>query len=174
VATELNGSTLVLANYQYQTDAGALANRAFPVGSSKRVVRSNGSLADQAQKLCPISVTLAASANSVIDLTALTDVFGAAVNLARVDEILLSLTSTTDALTVTFQADTTNGWTALLNSTGQLSLRSRTTNNDGMFLISSPGTTGYAVSGSSKRIKLTNTSGSTAVTINGHIIGRTV
>jgi hypothetical protein len=70
----------------------------------------NGTGANQVDLMYSAAVTLA-STTSVLDLTSLTDLAGAAVNMARVRELIIQSTDTTLTKLLKFYAASSNGWT---------------------------------------------------------------
>jgi len=93
---------------------------------------------------------------SVLDLSALTDVFGEAVAFTRVRSILVINKSTTDGhdLLLGYSSTTANAWTALLSNPGQIRVGASTAGNSGVFYAASPNTTGWAVSSTSRLLNL--------------------
>jgi hypothetical protein len=113
---------------------------------------ASGTAADKVDLKHTKTYTLAAAATT-IDLTALADVYGGTVNFARVRSITIRIKTTTDGQTLVLSGGASNPWTALINSAGTLTLQAGTANNDAVFVISAPNTTGWVTSGTSKTLK---------------------
>lgn len=114
---------------------------------------NNGSAADQVEQSYIATLSLAATPTT-LDLTALVDPLGKTTNFAAVREVKLRNKSTTDGQNVTVKPGASNGWTGVLNSTGQLTLYPSTATNSGMLVLTAPNTTGAVVSGTSKTLAL--------------------
>lgn len=118
-------------------------------------VSTSGTAADQVDLKYSATLTFTASTAQTLDLTSLTDVYGGAVNFARVKSITISMKSTTDGATLTLGAAGSNPWAAILGTTGTLVMQAATANNPSMLVLTAPNTTGWVTSGTSKAFKLT-------------------
>jgi hypothetical protein len=130
---------------------------------------ANGALAGQADRIWADTGTLAASANTDLDLAgALTDVFGATVTFARVKAIVVAAR---DANTnnVVVGAAASNPWIGLLGATHTLTVR------PGAFIAMACGSadlTAYAVvAGTGDLLRLANSGAGTSVTYDIAILG---
>jgi hypothetical protein len=117
--------------------------------------RASGTLADQCDGLIYLTPTFAASTPQTFDLTAQNDPLGNAVTVARVRLFLVKWLSTTDNVPLLVGNAASNPWTALCSSsTATLAVPPSSSLNAGGLLVLAPQTTGLAVSGGSKSIKL--------------------
>lgn len=102
----------------------------------------------------------AAASPATLDLTALTDPYGGAVNLAKVNYVLILNDSTADANFLLLDGTVSNAWKAPFNAitTAKLvippGLTISGTNYPGMAMLTGLNTSGLAVSGTSKVISL--------------------
>lgn len=115
----------------------------------------SGTAANQSDLHYYAVLTLAATP-TVLDLTALTDPFGASVNFARVKEVLIVNNSTTDGhnLLVGYATTTTHAFTSIVSNPGQITVGPSTLANNGFLLWVAPNTTGAAVSSTNKLLQL--------------------
>ena len=123
--------------------------------SLKVTFQTSGTAADTVDLKYSATLTFTASTAQTLDLTALTDIYGGTVNLARVRSLTIYMKSTTDGATLTVGAAGTNPWAAILGTTGTLVMQSSTSTNASMLVLTAPNTTGWVTSGSSKNLKLT-------------------
>jgi hypothetical protein len=114
-----------------------------------------GTGADQADTKYLQKLILAATP-TVLDLTALTDCYGASISFARIKSILVVNTSTTSGQVVTlgYSTTTTNAWTSFLSNPGQIIVEPSTTTNQGTLLVLAPGATGWPVSSTNRLFNL--------------------
>lgn len=122
--------------------------------SLKCTLSTSGTAADQVDLKYSTTLTFSASTAQTLDLTSLTDVYGGAINFARVRTITIKMKSTTDGATLTIGNAASNAWAAILGATGTLIMQASTSTNDSMLVLTAPNTTGWATSGSSKSLKL--------------------
>lgn len=101
------------------------------------------------------TLTLAATP-TVLDLSALTDVFGEALAFARVRSILVVNRDVNDGhnLSVGSSSTVTNSWTALISNPGTVTIGASTGGNTGVFFAASPNTTGWAVTSTNRLLNL--------------------
>lgn len=137
------------------TPANLPGNVPYTFPENFKLNLSPGTTADSANLIYSATIAFTA-APQVLDLTALTDPTGGAVNFARVRSIWIKVKSTTDGTTLKlgYGATTTNAWTSLVSNPGQIFLQASTANNDSMFVLSAPNTTGWAVSSTNKLLQL--------------------
>lgn len=124
------------------------------IGQSFNTTFSNGTAADAVNLKYTATLSFTASTAQTLDLTALTDIYGGTVNLARVRSLSIKMKSTTDGATLTLGAAATNPWAAILGTTGTLVMQASTSTNDATLILTAPNTTGWVTSGSSKSFKL--------------------
>lgn len=115
--------------------------------------QASGVAADQINLNYVATLSLAATPTT-LDLTALTDRYGNAVNFARVRSLTIKNKSQTDSQTVTVSPGGTNGWTALLGTGSTLIVQPSSSLNDAGVILTAPNTTGWVVSGTTKTLKL--------------------
>ncbi len=126
---------------------------------------ATGTGANQSDLIYSDQRTLNASASETLDLTALTNAFGAAINFAKVKAILIKASS----------GNTNN--VAYGNATapfiGPLSVGTATISlpPDGAMMLAAPGSGWTVTGGSADEIKIANSAGSTTVTYDIIIIG---
>lgn len=137
---------------------------------SSALTVTSGTGSDQADLKYVKSLTLVATP-TVLYLTALADPFGGTVNFARVKSILIINTSTVSgqAVLMGYSTTTANAWTGFLSNPGQISIRSSTTTNQGVFLALAPGATAWPVSSTSKLLQLDP--GANTIRVNVEIVG---
>lgn len=110
-----------------------------------------------------------ASTTALLDLTAMSDLAGAAVNMARVRELMIQITDTTSTHSLTVYANSASGWGFLPPSGSPLTAFP----NGGFLRLSDPYSTGSAagyVTGSASK-KFVVDAGSNSVTFNLMILG---
>lgn len=137
-----------------------------------RVAFGNGTGLGQANKTYSENTTLAANGTETIDLNAFggaNDALGEPYDLTAIKGIMIRNTSTDPSAILTVAPGASNGWTALTGSTSN-AITSVTPNN-GEWTNLAPSAAGLPVSGTSKTLKLTNASGSAALTFELMVIG---
>jgi hypothetical protein len=130
----------------------------------------SGTLANQVDLKYSRTLTLTATPTA-LDLTALTDVFGGAVNFHRVKTVSVVNRSVTDGAVVTLGYGTTtaNAWTGLVSNPGTIAVGPSTAQAVGFLAMSSPNTTGWAVGSTSRLIQFDP--GSSTITVDVEITG---
>ena len=106
---------------------------------------------------------LAASTPQTLDLTTLQDPHGNALTVTRSRYIAFKLLSSTDGQTVKVGNYGSNDFLGFVSSGGTVTVYPSTANNDGFTVFSAPNTTGMAVDGTHKNLKLDP--GSTAASL---------
>ncbi len=166
MATVTYSSTTTTASTQTTTLVGTVT----PATVSQSIVTNfstSGAAADQVN-LNFVSSVAVTSAGVQLDLTTLTDRYGAAVNFARVRSVSIVNQSQTNLNNITAAAGTSNGWTNWVNSTAGVIIGPSTATNAGMIVSTNPSTSGWVVDGSHKTFTLTSVSACTAaVEFNG-------
>jgi hypothetical protein len=117
-----------------------------------------GSAADQVNKLYINTLTFVASTPQTLDLTSLTDIYGAAVSFSTVRAITMKMNSTANGATLMLgynASQPATAWAGFLNATGSLTVQASTATNSADLILTAPNTTGMAVSGGSKNLQLT-------------------
>ena len=140
------------------TAAGPLGNtkeEVLPVDAGDRL--ANGTSANQADKVYAVSGTISSGTPLDLDLTALTDVFGVAVNMAEVVGFLLRNKSTTATQTLTVGNAASNAWVAWQSGTTPAVV----IGPEGCLLWWSP-SDGAAVTGTTKVLRIAASAASVA------------
>lgn len=137
--------------------SGFLTSTPIGIGLTLSVAFTNGATADKINLIHAATYTFTSATPQTIDLSALTDIIGAAVNFARVRAIVVKMNSVTDGATLTLTAGASNGNTNILGTAAGLIIGSASaTNSSGACLIlTSPNTTGYVVDGTHKTLTFT-------------------
>lgn len=160
-------ATGVISLVARHTKVADLATPVQEVNLTKRFGFANGVGADQADLLWHDERTLNASASEDLDLTGvLTDVYGAAVNLARVRGIYVFAEST-NVNNVVIGAALSNAWAGMLNAAGTIQV------------VPGSGFIGFArnaagwpvVAGTGDLLKIANGGGGSAVTYEIAVLG---
>lgn len=138
--------------------------------SPKFVVTASGTAADQADLKYTSSFTLAATP-TILNLKSLLDIFGGAIVLVKVRSITIVNKATTDAfvLLMGYATTTSNAWTSLVTNPGQITIAPSTATNNGMFAMTAPNTTGWAVGTSNRLLNLDP--GANSIPIDIEIVG---
>ncbi len=121
---------------------------------------TSGVLADQVDTLyVKKGLSIPHATPVVLDLTALTDMFGNAINFARVKRIAIIMYGAVDGQTLSlgYMATTANAWTVLVSNPGQIPLQATpTATNQAFFAVAAPNATGYPVTSSSHLLELSS------------------
>ncbi len=136
---------------------GFLTGTQIPLQLTLALNIAAGTAADKADLIHALTYTFVASTAQTIDLTSLTDVLGGAVNFARVRLFALRVNSTTDAASLTIGNAAATQWLGFLGTTTSTLIipAASAANTTGAWtMITGPNTTGMAVSGSSKSLKM--------------------
>lgn len=113
--------------------------------------------ADQVDLKYTATLTFVTATPQVLNLQALTDVVGAAINFARVRSITIKMRGPVDGqvLKLGYSGVTSNAWTSLVTNPGQILLQAfATANNDCVFVITAPGAAGYVVGSTNRLLQL--------------------
>jgi hypothetical protein len=141
-----------------QFGVGIAAGASIPVSVALRsILQSSGTAADQCDLLHARKYTFVSSTPQTIDLTAMTDLLGNTISMARVKYVIVKVYATTDGQALTLGAAGSNEWSGAgtpLSASGTLTVAASTANNDGYFLLGAPNTTGYLVDSTHKLLKL--------------------
>lgn len=105
----ITGSQRIQTNFTQVNTTGLIVPISFPATIGYTPNYGNGSAANQVNLLYAANVTLA-STTAVLDLTSLTDLAGAAVNMVRVRELIIQSTDTVAAKILKLYAASSNGW----------------------------------------------------------------
>lgn len=116
---------------------------------------TSGTTADAVDLMYVKTLTFAASTAQTLDLTSLTDLYGAAVAFARIRSISIKFKSVTNGATLTLSPGASTGWTNLLGTGSTLIMQASTAGNDAALLITAPNTTGWVVDSTHKSLTLT-------------------
>jgi hypothetical protein len=154
----------LVASLTGTADFGAPSSRP---SFARQINLTNGTGANQADRVWTDQRTVAASANEDLDLTGtLVDVLGATLTLARV-KVLYIAAAGTNTNNVVVGAAAANPWAGLLNGTGTLTLRP-----GAFFVAAAPGATGMAVTaGTGDLLRIANSGAGTSVTYDIAVIG---
>lgn len=163
----LNGSLSVslAALYTALLDIGS-AN--YPIGYNPGFVFTDGSGANQANKVFTDTRTLAASANESLDLNGvLTDAFGQVLNFTKI-RMLLITADPTNVNDVIVGGAASNGFISHVGA----ATHTNTIKPGGMMLLVAPDVNGYAVTaGTADLLKVANSAGTTGVNYTIAILG---
>jgi hypothetical protein len=167
----LSGSMKTTAAFTLQPTSGVLNGINLPINLPLQAVFQNGTAADQATKIVAGTVALAISTPQSLTLTAMTDVFGAAVSFTAIRFIALKNLSTTDGQVVTVGNSGTHDWLSIVSAGGTVPLYPGTATNPdgGLRVIAAPGTTGMVVSSTNNIIQLDP--GANAISVAYLIVG---
>lgn len=159
-------ATLKVALAATHTNALDLATATFPLNLVQALTLTDGTGANQADRIFTDTRTLAASATEDLDLAgSLTDAYGT-VTFARVKAILV-IASAANTNNVNVTRPASNGVPFLLAAGDGMAVRP-----GGIFLLAAPDATGYVVTATSADlITFTNSAGSTSVDYTIVIIG---
>lgn len=172
-------SKLTLAVTADYTKALDLASGKVPLAKIYQAILNTGTAVGQADLVFHDQRTLAPSATEDLDLAGvLTDAFGATLTFVKIKGLIVAARGVTDANGVTTTPNVNNvvvgaaagaPWTALLNSTGTVTLRP-----GAVFAAFAGDTDGtaYAVTATTADLlKVANSAGSTSVTYDIVVIG---
>lgn len=109
----VSGNTIAKASYTQAISAGLVSGYAIPVEATLTRPYGNGTGAYQTDLLHAKQYVLVASTPQTLDLTAVTDPAGGAVNFARVREVVVQ---NLGAYPVTLGAAAATPWTGLLGT----------------------------------------------------------
>jgi hypothetical protein len=140
------------------------------LNQSSRCNFTSGTLANQCDTLYASTLTLAA-VHTALNLQSLLDPFGNAISFARVKYLQVVNTSQTDGHNVLmgYASSTANCFVGFLSNPGQVVIGPSTAANQGVFVATSPNTTGFPVSSSSYLLNFDPQS--ETITINVTILG---
>lgn len=163
----VSGTAQLSANFTQTVSSGVVSSQNLAATLSSTTSYANGTAANQVDLIYAKQLSLAGTPTT-LDLTALTDLSGASVNMARVRYLDIQVVDTTSGHNVTIGDATSNAWTAFWGATGTdiVYAGSRRVWND-------PTSTGAGVgavtSGTSKALKLDP--GAATITVNIVILG---
>lgn len=134
------------------------------------IALANGTGSGNANFAWQDQITIAATANSVIDLRALTDEFGVAQVVTKVAVFAVRLTSNTPADvtgTLSVFGAAADPWAAPVGNVNDL----MTVTYQGWLVLVSKTAAKYATSASSKNVKILNNSATAAATVDVVVVG---
>jgi hypothetical protein len=170
VATELSVS-LIKSQVGWAYSDGNPVNESENTGNiSYSTTLTDGAGSQAADKIYFVAGTLAASGTTQYDIGALTDVFGNALDFARIKVMQLKNTTavTVTGAIVQVGAAAANPFVNWVGNTDDIvNVRA-----NGCLFLAAPDATGYAV-GSGVNLLLTNASGATSATFNLLLVGAT-
>jgi hypothetical protein len=150
-----------------QTTSVDLGTASFPLNVLQALALTDGTGANQADRMFTDTRTLAASASEDLDLSgSLTNAFGVTVTFARI-KVILVIASASNTNNVNVTRPASNGVPVFLAASDGLPVRP-----NGVFLWAAPDATGVAVTaGTGDLLTFTNSAGSTEVSYTVVIIG---
>lgn len=152
-----------------QTGTGDLLAPSAPLWYGKTFTFTNGTAANQADRLFSDTRTLAASANEDLDLagTTLLDAFGAALTFVRLRGIIVAAAAG-NTNNVVIGGAATNGFTSWVGA----STHTVTVRPGGVFSLVGPDTSGYTVTAATgDLLRVANSGAGTPVTYDIILIG---
>jgi len=166
MATLTVGTIKAQLGWTYEDD-GTLAETSNQGSVSFSSTQSNGTGANQSDKIYFIATTLAASGSTTYNLGSLTDVFGSALDFERVKVIYLKNKTTTGTNgVISVGGAASNQFVNWVGNTDDLV----NVRPGGVLLLAAQDATAYSVS-TGVNLKLLNTSGSTTVSYDLVVIG---
>lgn len=163
------GTGTISVGFNQTVSTGVVQAQTIPAGISLTTQYGNGTAAGKVDLIYAKQLTFVASTPQTLDLSALTDLSGAAANFARVREFLIQILTGTAGFDLTVGSAASNAWAALLGATGTTKAFAGIIT----YLLSDPVSigagVGAVVSGTSKNIKLDP--GANALTANIIICG---
>jgi len=116
-----------------------------------------------------VQLTLAGAASTTVNLASapVKDFFGSNIVMARIKFLFVWLTNITSAVSVAFgnAANPVINWISAATATVKI-------NNNGVFVLGSPGATGYPVtSATADQLKVTNNDATNPATVNLAVVG---
>lgn len=144
-----------------------LSNSINTLSVSPRIAWADGAAVNQANLIFQDSYTIASGGEQLIDLTALTDSLGAAVNFARLKLIYVKNRSTTVGANLQLGGTVSNGLSTLYVGTnaGQL------IGPDGLALLVNPSAAGWAVTATTADILRIGNPSAASITADVVLIG---
>lgn len=168
MAYTLTSQLATNVSIQQVPTSGFLSGVVLPIPLTLAVTYLNGTAADKID-LCGVkSFTFSGTTPQTVDLKAMLDVQGAAVNCVRVRAFIFRAESTTDAVTVTLSPNASNGWsTGFIGASSSVVVQagSATNPNGAWLMVTAPNTTGMAVDATHKVIDFTPSATCTATLI---------
>lgn len=164
----VTGTSQLSVGANQTVTSGLINTQTLPASISKTSQYSNGTGAGQIDLLYAKQLTFVASTPQTLDLTALVDLSGATVNMARIREIVIQVVTTTVDFDLTVGAAAADPWAPIWGTTGTHKVFAGST-----FYFSDPNTVGAGngafTSGTSSDLKLDP--GSNAMVVNVLISG---
>ena len=159
----VTGTSQLTAGVNQTVTSGLINTQTLPASVSKTTQFTNGTGAGAYDLAYAKQLTFVASTPQTLDLTAIVDLSGATVNMARIREIVIQVVTTTVDFNLTVGAAAANPWAAIWGTTGTHVVMAGST-----LYISDPTTVGsgkgLVTSGTSKNLKLDP--GSNAMVVN--------
>jgi hypothetical protein len=157
--TNVSGPINLTCNLTEIITTGVVSSYNLGAVLNRNVTYSNGTAAGMIDLVYAKQLSLA-GAVTTLDLTALTDMNGAAINFARVRELIIQSLATTAAFTLAIGNAASNAWTGFLGATSIFTMPTNVgaTGNYATTQWSDPYTVGAAtgayVDGTHKNLKL--------------------
>ncbi len=169
MATTLSGSLSVGLNLTESATAAGGTTKSGQTNYTYGVVIAPGATTGLFDCCYAVQTTLAGSGSVTVDLSGvLLDLFGTAVNFARLNYMWINLTDTTAASSVAVgnaAATPLDGWISTVTYTVKVL-------NDGMLLIGDNGTGYPVVNAATDKIKILNNDGALSAYVNHLYLGR--
>ena len=110
------GTATVTSGFNQTVSSGVVTTQTIPASVSLTTQYANGTGAGKVDLIHARQLTLAGSATT-LDLTALTDLSGAAANFARVRELVVQVVTATGGFDLTLGNAASNAWAAFWGAT---------------------------------------------------------
>lgn len=153
----VSGSAQAALNMTQVVTTGVVSQQNLPANINQSINYTTGTGAGQVDLLYAKQLSLAASATT-LDLTSLTDLSGASINMARVRFIWIFNLATTAGYTITVGNAASNPFTGFLSSTGTAVCYPGSSSSYGRLIFEDPqsvgGSVGAVTGGSNKNLKL--------------------
>lgn len=114
----VTGSSQIIASFNQTVTTGLIQTQTLPAGISLSSQYTNGTGANQIDLVYAKQLTFAVSTPQTLDLTAIVDLSGATVNMARVREIVIQVVTATSGYKLTAGAAAADPWAPIWGTTG--------------------------------------------------------
>lgn len=149
----VTGTTQLNVGFNQVVSSGLVNTWTLPASVNKTTQYTNGTGAGMVDLVYAKQLTFVASTPQTLDLTAIVDLSGATVNMARIREIEIQVVTATVDFNLTLGAAASNPWAPIWGTTGTHSVMA-----GAYFYYSDPNTVGsgkgLVTSGTSKNLKL--------------------
>lgn len=114
----IGGTSQLSAGFNQTISSGVITSQTIPASIALTTQYANGTGAGQVDLIYAKQLTFVASTPQTLDLTALTDLGGGAVNFARVRELVIQIVTTTAGFNLTLGDAAANAWAPFWGPTG--------------------------------------------------------